>query len=131
MRLGYAPLCHQKVERSLFIGDYTQAVCARCSGLYIGGVAGLFAGAALLLTRRLRPRPSWLAWAVAPTGIDVLFGVLGLPALPNVPRLLLALPVGVMAALFLAVAVADLFLSRKHSRARHRLAPPVVEEPHG
>lgn len=105
-RLCYAPLCHQKPERSLEIGGSTQAVCARCSGLYLGGVLGLLAGAVPLLGRR--PRPRWLGlWAV-PTIVDALMSLAGLPSLSNVPRLLLAVPLGLVAGLFLATAIADL-----------------------
>ncbi len=57
-------------ERSLVIGAGTQAVCARCSGLYLGGVAGLWAGALLLFRSRLRPRPLWLAVAITPSLVD-------------------------------------------------------------
>ena len=33
-------LCHQMFERSFFIGDYPLAVCARCTGINLGKVAG-------------------------------------------------------------------------------------------
>ena len=105
LHLLYAPLCHQMPERSLSIGAGTQAVCARCAGLYLGGVAGLWIGALLLQRSRLRPRPLWLAVAIAPTLIDFALSWLGLPSLTNVPRLVLALPAGVVAALFLAVGI--------------------------
>jgi uncharacterized membrane protein len=108
LRRGYAPVCHQIPSRSFEIGHATQAVCARCAGLYWGGVAGLLAGACLLVGRRRGPRPVWLAIAVAPSVVDALLPWLGLPALPIVPRHLLAWPAGLAAGLFLAIGVADL-----------------------
>ena len=124
LHLVYAPLCHQMPERSLVLGAGTQAVCARCAGLYLGGVAGLWAGLLLLRRSRLRPRPWWLAVAIAPTLIDFALSWLGLPSLSNVPRLLLAIPAGVVAALFLAVGIEDLF-----SRAiRIRLRDPFFHQ---
>ena len=124
LHLAYAPLCHQMPERSLVIGAGTQAVCARCSGLYLGGVAGLWAGALLLLRSRLRPRPLWLAVAIVPSVVDFALSWLGLPSLSNIPRLVLAIPAGVLAALFLAVGIEDLF-----SRAsRIRLRNPFVQQ---
>jgi uncharacterized membrane protein len=123
LHLAYAPLCHQLPERSLVVGAGTQAVCARCSGLYLGGVAGLGVGALLMLRRRLRPRPRWLAVALAPSMVDFVLPWLGLPSLSNVPRLVLAIPAGVVVALFLAVGIEDLF-----SRAsRIRLPIPFVQ----
>lgn len=35
---GY--LCHQKPERSFFIGKYQLPICARCFGILIGGLLG-------------------------------------------------------------------------------------------
>ncbi len=112
----YAPLCHQDPERSFEILRGSQAVCARCAGLYLGGVAGLLAAAWLFIGRGREPRPQWLAYALAPTVIDALFGWLGLPALAELPRHLLAWPAGFVAGLFLAVGVADLELSLKTRR---------------
>lgn len=109
VRLIYAPACHQVVDRSLGVAGFPQAVCARCSGLYIGGALGLLV-AGLSLAGRTRPlRPAWLAVAVAPSILDALLPWIGLPGLANVPRLLLAVPAGLVAALFLARGIADLF----------------------
>ena len=109
LRLTYAPLCHQTPERSLTLAGGNVAVCARCSGLYLGGSAGLFVGALLFVGRARRLRPAWLAIAVLPTLIDALLAWAGLPALSNVPRLVLAWPAGLLAGMFLALGLADLF----------------------
>ena len=78
-------------ERSLAVGNGYQAVCARCAGLYAGGVAGLFLGAWLVVgRRRLAPALFWVG--ILPTVIDAVLPWIGLPGLPNVPRLLLAVP---------------------------------------
>ena len=130
LRLSYAPLCHQMPDRSLQIARGTQAVCARCSGLYLGGVAGLLAGAALLARRRLAPRPAWLLCAATPTALDFLAGQAGLLSLGNLPRLLLALPLGLVATLYLAVGVADLCSFTKRTRFGSGDSP-VLEEPNG
>ncbi len=108
-RLAYSPLCHQLPERSLAVGGVLQAVCARCAGLYLGGVLGLLAATWLLPRGRGRVRPRLLLLVAAPTLLDVLLPWLGLPGLPNVPRLLVALPLGAIAGLLLATGIADLF----------------------
>jgi len=38
--IGYA-VCHRIPERSFHIGDYQLPLCARCSGMYLGALAGL------------------------------------------------------------------------------------------
>jgi uncharacterized membrane protein len=122
LRLVYFPACHQIPERSLAVARSTQAVCARCSGLYIGGVVGLLAGAWLVSGTRLRPRPIWLVWTVAPIVIDLLLPRIGLQGLSNIPRLILALPAGFVAALFLAVGIGDL-VGKAENRPRNTLVP--------
>jgi len=112
VRLSYAPVCHQQSERSLPVGDGFQSICARCSGLYLGAVAGLFAAALFLVGRRPAPRPIWLAVAALPTLVDALLPWIGLPSLPNNPRLLLAWPVGFLAALFVARGIEEIVASR-------------------
>lgn len=112
LRLSYAPLCHQQPERSLRVGRGVQAVCARCSGLYLGGVAGFFAGALFVVGRRRRLRPRWLLLAALPTFVDATLHGLGGPGLPNLPRLALAWPVGFVAALFVARGIEELLAPR-------------------
>ncbi len=135
LRLLYAPACHQIAERSLVVVQgHTQAVCARCSGLYLGGVAGLVAGAWLWLGAGRRPRPIWLVLALAPTVADALAGWICLPSLSNVPRLLLAAPAGAVAGMFLASALADLVSYEPTERPHEPFtnhASRVVEEADG
>lgn len=120
LRAAYRPLCHQIVERSLPIAAGHQAVCARCAGLYLGGIAGLVFALGGIARGAWRPRPRWLVLVLVPTVVDVLLSAAGLPSLSNVPRLLLAMPLGFVAALFLAVGIADL-------AARRRAAAPPTE----
>ena len=112
VRLSYAPVCHQQPERCLPVGGGFQSICARCSGLYFGAVAGLFAAALCLVGRRSAPRPIWLAVVALPTLVDALLPWVGLPGLPNFPRLLLAWPVGFVAALFVARGIEEIVASR-------------------
>ena len=50
MRLGATTGCHQLYERSLFFRKYQFPVCARCTGLFLGQMAGI---ASLLLFIKL------------------------------------------------------------------------------
>jgi uncharacterized membrane protein len=122
----YSPLCHQLPERSLAVGDGYMAVCARCAGLYLGGVLGLVAAAWSRVVTGRAPRPLWLVLAFAPTCLDaVLAWSLGV-GVSNVPRLSITLPAGAAAGLFLAAGVADLARSGLRPKAAHE-HPRVVE----
>ena len=50
----------------------------------------------------------WLALAAAPTLLDALVGLAGGAGLPCGPRLLISIPAGFAAGLYLAAALADL-----------------------
>lgn len=41
MEFGHKLGCHQKPERSFFIGDYQMPVCARCTGVFAGYLAAV------------------------------------------------------------------------------------------
>ena len=112
MRSAYEPVCHQNPERSLHLAGSPWTVCARCSGLYFGGLAGLVLCGVAGMGLIRRPSRRLLALAIAPIVIDALLPFVGLPQLSTLPRLILALPAGLMVGLFLGYAVADLMRSR-------------------
>jgi uncharacterized membrane protein len=100
---GGGLVCHQRPERSLTTCGRQWPVCGRCSGLYLGAAAGV-----LLAGAGVARRGSWRQWrtrllvAAIPTGALWLGEVVGLGD-PGTPlRLALALPVGVMTALWLS-----------------------------
>ena len=120
-------ICHQLPERSFFLEGRQLPVCARCTGLYVGGAAGLLAWWGIKLLRGWRPQPvppASAPWATAgqarwalgllllvatPTVVSYLTGVLGVWDGSNVTRAVLALPLGVAAgALVAAVSTKDL-----------------------
>ncbi len=113
LRLLYRPVCHQIPSRCFDLGWGPLAVCARCTGLYLGATAALFA--AVITARTFRPRWPWLVAAAAPSVIDFGFGFVGLPSLGNWPRFALALPFGALCGVYLADAIADI-ASRDRSR---------------
>ncbi len=130
LRLVYAPLCHQMGERSLVLFGGPLAVCARCTGLYLGAVLGLAAGAWLFVGRpRTIPRP-WLAALVLPTAVDGVLAALGVSPLGDVPRFALAIPAGCAAGVLLAIGIHDLVLLVASGRwvARRATDPRAVEE---
>jgi uncharacterized membrane protein len=122
LRLGYAPLCHQDPARSLSTAGAPQAVCARCAGIYLGAAIGLAAAAGSAGGRWSRPRPLWLGALLVPTAADALAARVGWPSLANAPRFSLAIPLGLVTGLFLAVGIADL----ARPRAARAASRPVA-----
>ena len=74
-------------------------------GLYAGGLIGLLWTATTGVV--VRPRPRWLLAAVAVNVIDVAAGLVGFSGLPNWPRFAVALPLGLLCGLYLAVGIVD------------------------
>ena len=114
-RLALKPACHQITERCLDLGAGPLPICARCAGLYAGGLAGL----ALTACRRRRILPGWkwLAVAVTPSVIDFTLGLLELPDLSNWPRFAAAFIPGLLLGMVLADAIcATVVLNRRESR---------------
>jgi uncharacterized membrane protein len=117
--LAYAAgsvICHQLPERSFFLDGRQLPVCARCTGLYLGGAAG-FLGWMFAKSARgwpsiaVPPRAALtvVAAAAIPTAISYFTGVTGVWDGSNVTRAMLAVPLGVAAgAVVSAVATKDL-----------------------
>ena len=106
MRWVYRPGCHQIADRCLDLGFGPMAVCARCAGLYLGGTLALLW--TMTWNRPSRPRPMWLAIVAAPTILDFAAGQFGLPSLGNWSRFAVALPLGLLAGLFLGDALIEI-----------------------
>ena len=106
IRFGLRPACHQIPDRCLDLGWGHLPVCARCAGLYVGGLLGL--GFSLLVNRRVRPSLGWFIAVTIPSALDLAFGPLGLPNLSNWPRFGISLLPGAALGLLLACAIDDL-----------------------
>ena len=112
LRLFYRPGCHQISDRCLDLGFGPLAVCARCTGLYVGGCLGLLW--TVLRNHPSRPRPVWLAVFAIPTILDFAAGQLGLPGLGNWTRLVFALPLGLLATLYLGDALVTIVVRNQN-----------------
>jgi uncharacterized membrane protein len=84
----FAPLCHQRPERSFRAFGQPLAVCARCTGIYLGAFLGLAAYPFRRGFRMLRlPRLAALAAVSVPIAADGIGQALGLWETPAVIRL--------------------------------------------
>jgi uncharacterized membrane protein len=114
-RFAYA-VCHRIPSHSLFIGGRQLPLCARCSGTYLGALAGIAVLLALGRGRANRfPAPKFLlafgifmaAWAIDGANSYASF-FLGLPQLYE-PNNLLRLATGVLEGLVIAAFILPLF----------------------
>src|SRR6266545_3773976 len=87
-------ICHQRPDRSFFIHGHQMAVCARCTGLYVGAAVAvpfaLLAAYALSTSRARRI----LAIAALPTLITWSLEFAGFAHFSNLTRFVAALPLG-------------------------------------
>jgi len=75
----FSPLCHQIGARSFQLFGSPLAVCARCSGVYFGFLAGTVAyPVARKLLRNSGPGSMFLILALAPMLVDVMLETAGL-----------------------------------------------------
>ncbi|MFN2530595.1 MAG: DUF2085 domain-containing protein [Pyrinomonadaceae bacterium] len=105
----FAKVCHQLPERSFYIAGHQFAVCARCTGLYVG-----FAATVLLyplfssLKTANAPARKWLLIAAVPMAVDFSLTFFGLWENTHTSRLLTGLLLGSMSALFIVPGIVEL-----------------------
>lgn len=110
-------VCHQRPDRSFHVDGAQLPVCARCLGLYVGGLGGALAWAWFAgVGRRARPRADAtarsqaprraLVLAAIPTIATVATATLGWWDPDNVVRALAAVPLGTAIGGCLAAAAA-------------------------
>jgi len=120
--LGFSAACHQMSARSFHVEGFQLAVCARCFGIYVGGLLG---AAAYPLVRpvsiRETPDRKWLLLAAVPTTVDFALGFFGVWENTHMSRFLTALLLGVVAAFYIVPGAVDLGLTPWRHFFRPRL----------
>ena len=114
---AFSHACHQQPERSFFVADQPFAVCARCTGLYIGfALIGLLYPLLTSLRRTDPPQRKWLFLAVVPFAIDFGLGFLGIWENTHASRFLTGALLGGVVVFYVMPALAELsqrFKSRR------------------
>ncbi len=91
-------ICHQRPERSFFIGGQQLPVCARCTGLYLGAALAIPFGISAAIAASSRRNRRILLVAALPTLITWTLEFAGIVPFSNVARFVCALPLGFVAA---------------------------------
>ena len=115
---GFSAACHQESARSFHIEGFPLAVCARCTGLYVGALAGVAAYPLLArtLARREMPWRIWLIMAAVPTTVDFALGFFGVWDNTHLSRFLTASLLGVVSAFYIVPGLVDLSLTSRRGR---------------
>lgn len=91
-------ICHQRPERSFFVGGQQLPVCARCTGLYVGATLAIPFGLAAAAALSSRSNRRILFVAALPTLATWTLEFAGIVPFSNVVRFVCALPLGFAAA---------------------------------
>lgn len=99
---SFSAICHQMPERSFHLFGFPLAVCARCTGIYLGAFIGVVC---YPFIRNLScfsfPSRRWLILALIPISIDFIGGVSGLLVNTHLSRALTGLMAGSVASFYL------------------------------
>jgi uncharacterized membrane protein len=116
---GFSAVCHQQVERSYLLYGFPLAVCSRCTGIYLGFLAGL------LLIPLVRgwiavsiPKRIWLVIASIPLLLDFGGGAIGLITNNFFSRTSTGFLFGAVLAFYLLPGLISAYITKKMSDAR-------------
>lgn len=105
----FSHLCHQIPERSFHVLGHQFAVCSRCSGVYVGLLAGFLAYPLLRKLEEIEPLPRiWLFLALIPIGVDWTLGVMGIWENTHLSRFVTGLILGLACAVYIIPAVVEI-----------------------
>jgi uncharacterized membrane protein len=93
--LVFSGLCHQIPERSFVLAGFSLAVCHRCSGIYLGLIAGsLIKNPCIYRYRRILRY--WIIASIIPLVLDVSLPLAGIAVSTPLSRFLTGLLFGTM-----------------------------------
>ncbi|MBC7929362.1 MAG: DUF2085 domain-containing protein [Rubrivivax sp.] len=114
---GFSAACHQESARAFHIEGFPLAVCARCTGLYVGALAGVLAYPLVRsVASREMPERMWLLLAAVPTAVDFALGFFGVWDNTHLSRFLTASLLGVVSTLYIVPGLVDLSLTPRRGR---------------
>lgn len=112
--LFFSPVCHQAPDRSFHLWCHPMAVCARCTGIYVGFLVGILIHPLFRRWQRGVPPPRWvLGVGILPTGMEILLSRVGVAQFNLFFRSVTGLILGTVVAFYVIPAVFDLVKSRQ------------------
>lgn len=107
----FSHFCHQTPERSFYLAGYPLAVCARCTGLYVGFAAAVAVYPVMTSLKRTHaPERKWLFIAAAPLAIDFTLGFFGVWENSHLSRFLTGALLGAVSVFFVLPGLVQLSL---------------------
>lgn len=115
---AFHTVCHQIPERSFLASNYALAVCARCTGIYVGLLIGVVCYPLIkrTLVGAFAPARKWIIVAAAPISVDWFLGVTGIWANTHTSRFLTGALFGFVAAMYLVPGIIECFASLATTR---------------
>ena len=112
--LFFAPICHQTPGRSFHLLGHPLAVCARCTGIYLGFLLGVAMFPFLKMWQRTTPPPRWIfGVALLPPGTEYILAKGGIIAPDSLLRGFASAPLGVIGAFCVLVTLFELIHTRQ------------------
>jgi uncharacterized membrane protein len=109
----YSLVCHQDAAKSFFIMGQKLEVCARCTGIYTGGL--IFSLTALFISPSVPRSGRWLILAMIPMALDVIMYSTGIYSYSKWAAFGTGLILGSVSILYIFKSVEDYFLELKMS----------------
>ena len=105
----FSRVCHQLPERAFYFEGHPFAVCARCTGIYLGFAAGLLLYPLLRsLKRGDTPARKWLLMASMPALVDFALGLSGIWENTRLSRFATGALLGAVASFYVLPGLLDL-----------------------
>jgi uncharacterized membrane protein len=106
---SFSRFCHQIPERSFYIDGHPFAVCARCTGIYLGFAAGVLVYPLVRsLKRSDAPARLWLLVALVPTALDFALDFFGVWQNTHLSRSATGALLGAVTAFYVVPGLLDL-----------------------
>jgi uncharacterized membrane protein len=124
---AFSHVCHQIPERSFFIAGHQFAVCARCTGLYLGfAVATVSYPLVRSLKRTKAPARKWLFLAAAPLAVDFAVGFLGIWENTHSSRFITGALLGAVSVFYVMPGLMDLSLREWGQKDKRLTSVPAT-----